>query len=77
MQSFDHYGPLLQEMIKDSNLVAAHEALVCLHTFVKYALEIKSVTFATHHYLLEKVQTTKPNFKEITLKILLTMLQRD
>ena len=77
MVSFDTYGPLLQEMIQDTNLVAAYEALLCLHSYVRFATAIKSVTFASHNYLLEKVQTNKPNFKDITLKILLTMLRRD
>lgn len=44
---------------------------------MQYSLDIKNVTFCTHNYLLEKVQTTKPNFRDITLKILLTMLERE
>jgi hypothetical protein len=77
MVNFDTYGPLLQEMIQDTNLVAAYEALLCLHTYVRFATAIKSVAFASHNFLLEKVQTNKPNFKDITLKILLAMLRRD
>lgn len=61
-------------MIKDSNLIAQYEALNCLHAYVRFSKEIKGVTFATHNFLLEKVQHIKPNFKEVTLKILLTML---
>jgi len=64
-------------MIKDANLTGAYEALNCLHSFVRFADDIKSVTFACHNFLLEKVQHNKANFKEITLKILLTMLQKD
>lgn len=75
MVSFDIYGPLLQEMVQDTNLVGAYEALVCLLSFVKFATSIKSVSFATHNQLLEKLQTNKPNFKEISTKILLTMLR--
>ena len=63
-------------MIQDSNLVAAYEALNCLHTFVRFGYDIKAVAFATHNHLLEKIQTNKPNFKDITNKILLTMLRR-
>jgi len=68
------YGPMLQDMIKDSNLIGAYEALTCLHTYVKFALDIKATTFATHNFLLENVQTNKPNFRDIALKIILTML---
>ena len=63
-------------MIQDTNLVAAYEALQCLHSYVRFSQDIKAVTFASHNYLLEKVQTNKPNFKDITNKILLTMLRR-
>jgi hypothetical protein len=55
MASFDIYGPLLQEMIQDTNLVGAYEALVCLHSFTKFATSIKAVSFATHNQLLEKL----------------------
>jgi hypothetical protein len=64
-------------MIQDTNLVGAYEALVCLLSFVKFATSIKAVSFATHNTLLEKLQTNKPNLKEISTKILLTMLRRD
>ncbi len=63
-------------MIKDANLVAALEGLQTMHTFVKLALDIKSVTIASHNYLLENTPTFKANFKEICLKILLAMLER-
>jgi hypothetical protein len=55
MASFEIYGSLLQEMIQDTNLVGAYEALVCLHSFVKFAVSIKAVSFATQNYLLEKL----------------------
>ena len=61
-------------MIKDANLTGAYEALNCLHSYVRFASDIKAVTFSVHNYLLEKVQHNKANFREITLKILLTML---
>ena len=77
MSSFDTYGPLLQEMITDTNLGGLYEALTCLHSYLRFATSIKSVSFATQHTLLEKIQTNKPNFKEITCKILLTMLRRN
>lgn len=47
-----------------------------MHTYVKLALDIKSVTFAVHNYLLEKAPTHKANFRDICLKVLLTMLER-
>lgn len=49
MVSFDLYGPLLQEMIQDANLVASYEALLCLHSYTRFATSIKSITFATHN----------------------------
>jgi hypothetical protein len=55
MTSFDQFGPLLQEMIKDQNLTNAFEALQCLHSYVRFASDIKAVTHATHNFLLEKV----------------------
>jgi|Laugresu1bdmlbsd_1035121.scaffolds.fasta_scaffold335362_1 hypothetical protein len=64
-------------MVKDTNLVNAYEALQALYSYVRFAPDIKNVTFATHFFLLEKVQTFKPNFKDITLKILLEMIRRD
>ena len=76
MHSFDQYGPILEKMIQDSNLAAALEGLQVMHTFVKLALDIKNVTFASHNYLLEKAPTHKANFKEICTKILLAMLER-
>lgn len=76
LQSFDEFGPQLQEMIKDTNLTNAYESLQCLHSYVKFAADIRQVTFACSVYLLEKVQTNKPNFREITMKIILCMLRR-
>ena len=76
LYSFELYGPLLQQMTEDSNLVAAYEALSCLHSYVRFSHDIKAVTFASHNYLLEKVLTNKPNFKDVTSKIILTMLRR-
>jgi len=76
MHSFDQYGAILEKMIQDSNLAAALEGLQVMHTFVKLALDIKAVTFASHNYLLEKAPTHKANFKEICTKILLAMLER-
>ena len=64
-------------MIKDSNSVAALEGLQVMHTYVRLALEIKAVTFASHNYLLEKVPTQKVNYRDICLKILLVMIERD
>ena len=64
-------------MIQDTNLGGLYEALNCLHSYLRFGKSIKSVSFAIIHTLLEKIQTNKPNFKEITCKILLTMLRRD
>jgi len=76
MGSFEQYGPLLDRMITDANSVAAFEGLQVMHTFVKFAPDIKAVTFASHNYLLEKAPTHKPNFRDVCLKILLVMLER-
>lgn len=77
MSSFDQYGPLLEKMIKDTNLVAAIEGLQVLHTYAKLSLDIKTVTFNSHNFLLEKIPTNKANFRDICVKILLVMLERD
>ena len=53
--SFQVYGPLLQEMIKDTNLTNAYEALQALYSYVRFAADIKNITFACHIFLLEKV----------------------
>jgi hypothetical protein len=74
---FEYYAPHLQKIISDSNLVAQYEGLNCLHNFVKFAPDIKQVIFMSHAILLEKVQHNKPNLREITMKILLTMIKRD
>ena len=73
---FDTYGPILEQMIKDTNLTAQYEGLNCLYTYVKLGKDIKSVTFACHSYLLDKIQHNKPNLKDITQRILQTMLKR-
>jgi hypothetical protein len=43
---------------------------------VKFAPDIKNVTFACHNHLLEKVNLTNRNFKDITSKIILCMMGR-
>ena len=52
---FDTYGPIIEEMIKDTNLTAQYEGLNCLYNFVKHGPDIKSVTFSCHPYLLDKI----------------------
>ena len=74
---FDQYAPFLQKIISDSNLVAQYEGLNCLYTFIRYAPDIKQVTFMVHVILLEKIQHNKPNLREITMKILIIMIKRD
>lgn len=74
---FDVYGPILEQMIKDTNLTAQYEGLNCLYSYVKHGKDIKSVTFACHSYLLDKIQHNKPNFKDITQRILQQMLMRN
>jgi hypothetical protein len=63
-------------MIKDTNLIALQEALNCLLTYVKHAPDIKNVTFACHNYLLEKINLTNKNFRDLLTKIILCMLSR-
>ena len=74
---FDAYGSLLQGMVQDHHSVASYEGLQCMLLFVKKAIDIKDVSFASHNYLLEKVLTNKPNFRDVTSKIIVEMLQRD
>jgi hypothetical protein len=45
--SFDKFGHLLQEMIKDANLAGAFDAFNCLYSFIRFAPEIRNVTFGT------------------------------
>jgi hypothetical protein len=75
--SFDKFGHLLQEMIKDANLAGAFDALNCLYSFVRFAPDIKTVTRTCHMFLLDKVQHTKHTFREICSKTLLEMLKRN
>ena len=64
-------------MIKDANSIASLEGLNVMHSFVKMALDIKAVTFASHNYLLEKAPTHKTNYRDICLKIVLVMLKKE
>ena len=77
MYSYEQYGPLLEKMIKDTNMTAALEGLSVMNTYVKFAIDIKAVTFASHNYLLEKAPTHKVNFRDICNSILLVMVERD
>lgn len=71
---FETYGPIIQEMIKDSNLTARYEGLNCLYSFIKYGIEIRSVSNTLLAFLLDKIQLNKQNFKDVTLRILLMMM---
>jgi len=73
---FDTYGPILEQAIKDQNLTAQFEGLICLHSYCRLGKDIKGVTFACHSYLLDKIQHNKPNLKDITSRILQVMLSR-
>lgn len=48
-----------------------------MHAYVRFAPDIKQVIFMSHAILLEKIQHNKPNLREITMKILITMIRRD
>ena len=52
---FDQYGPLLENMIKDSNLTAQYEGLTCFYSYVKLSKDIKSVVFFAAPYLIDKI----------------------
>ena len=71
VNSFDQFWPILQKIISDSNLIAQYEGLNCLYAYVRFAPDIKQVIFTVNGILLEKIQHIKPNFKDITLKILI------
>lgn len=73
---FDVYGPIIENMIKDTNLTSQYEGLTCLLSYARLGKDIKSVTFACHSYLLDKIQHNKPNLKDITSRILQVMLSR-
>lgn len=74
---FEIYGPVLHKIIVDSNLIAQYEGLNCLFSYVKFCNDIKSIIFQVHSILLEKIHHNKPNFKEITIKIILCILKKD
>lgn len=64
-------------MCQDSNLTLAYEALQALYSYVRFAKDIKSISFSMHNFLLEKVQVNKANFRDIDLRILTVMINRD
>jgi len=44
---------------------------------MRFAPDIKQAIFLVHGILLEKISLSKPNIKDMTLKILLAILKRD
>ena len=52
---FDQYGPIIGEMIKDTNLTAQYEGLNCLYAYIKFGQDVKSVTFTCCPYILDKI----------------------
>jgi hypothetical protein len=60
----------MEKIINEPNLIALHEALNCLLTFIKFAPEIKSTVFKVQNILLDKVQLNKVNLREATMEIL-------
>lgn len=73
---FELYGPIIQEMIKDNNLTARYEGLNCLFSYIKYGSDIRSVCNTCLAFLLDKIQLNKPNFRDITQRILLMMMHK-
>lgn len=63
-------------MIKDNNLTARYEGLNCLYSFVKYGTDVRSVSNTCLAFLLDKVQLNKPNFRDVTQRVLLMMMQK-
>jgi hypothetical protein len=42
-------------MIKDANLAGAFDALNCLFSFVRFAPDIKTATYSTQMFLMDKI----------------------
>ena len=66
-------------MIRDSNLIAQYEGLNTLHIYLICASDqnVKGTTYSTLPDLLDKVNHKKHNFKEISIKIIETMFERE
>ena len=65
---FDNYGIIIDQMLKDSNLIAQFDGYNCLLTYCRLNPgDIKAVVQATTSLMLDKLQITKANFREITM----------
>jgi hypothetical protein len=77
------YNPLTKyeewiiRIIRDTNLIAQYEGLNTLLVFLHCSPEVKNTTMSTLPDLLDKVNHKKNNFKDITVKIIETMFERD
>ena len=45
VNSFDLFGPKMQMIISDQNLIAQYEGLQCLYAYIKFAPDIKEIIF--------------------------------
>lgn len=57
---FDVYGPIIDQMIKDSNLTAQYDGLCCLLNYVRLNQnEIRSVVQTCCSLMLDKLHLSK------------------
>lgn len=73
----DKYQEWLIRMIRDSNLIAQYEGLNTLHMYLQCAPDVKNATMSTLPDLLDKINNSKNNFKEITCKIIDMMFEKE
>lgn len=71
------YEEWIVRMIRDTNLIAQYEGLNTLYVFLNCSPEVKNTTLSSLPDLLDKINHKKSNFKDITVKIIETMFQRD
>ena len=64
-------------MIRDTNLIAQYEGLNTLLIYYQWANDVKSVTLTIISDLLDKINLSKNNFKDITVKIIEMMFEKD
>ena len=74
---FEKYQEWLIRMVRDSNLIAQFEGLNTLFVYCQWAQDVKSATMSTLPDLLDKINLSKNNFKDMTIKIIEMMFEKD
>lgn len=74
---YEKYQEWLIRMIRDTNLIAQYEGLNTLLVYITYSQDIKNATLSTLPDLLDKINHKKNNFRDITIRIIETMFEKD